>query len=254
MGHPMLGGNTMLFMVDGLYSAVEGWTDAYPVKWDMAPFNGDFTNSIIASLDQVAVEAVCFDLLRTEYDGPSVEFNRPNMTGVDEYLLQAADSAYWPEGISYDPDNDGEPIGSLGVYEHWNNETDMQYSRDLGEDEGIELVKIFKTGTSIEHAEQGAPAEWFQLFANYPNPFNNGTLISYSLLKAGDVRLEIFDLRGRKIQTLREEYQTAGYHAVRWNGSDEHGQSVSSGVYLYRLTVHTSGDIITDAKRMLIIK
>lgn len=254
MGHPMLGGNTMLFMVDGLYSANEGWTGAKPIKWQMMPFNNDYTNSIIASLDPVAVEAVCFDLLRTEYDGPEVEFNRPNMTGVDEYLMQAADSAYWPEGISYDPDNDGEPIGSLGVYEHWNNATDMQYSRDLGEEEGIELIKVFKTGTAIDRAGKGAFANRFQLLPNYPNPFNNGTVISYSLATAGQVKLEIFDVRGRKIRMLYDGQQNAGYYSVRWNGIDAYGQSVASGVYLYKLTINENGATAADVKQMLMIK
>ncbi|MBD3376302.1 DUF362 domain-containing protein [candidate division KSB1 bacterium] len=254
MAHEMLGGNTMLFMVDGLYSAIEGWTGAKPVKWQMAPFNNDYTNSIIASLDPVALESVCFDLLRTEYDGPETETNRPNMTGVDEYLRHAADPSTWPEGIVYDPENDGKPIASLGVYEHWNNEFDMQYSRDLGGEEGIELIKAFGTSTSMsENQESGQIAE-FHLFENYPNPFNDATVIGLTLEEPARVRLDIYDINGRRVNTILDEHKNMGYHIARWNGTDHQGMSVSSGVYLYRVTIRNTDKSFTETKRMLLVK
>jgi hypothetical protein len=68
--------------------------------------------------------------------------NGPSWNGVDDYLHQAADSSNWPQGLTYDPDNNGKPISSLGVHEHWNNSADRQYSRNLGFQKGIELVSI----------------------------------------------------------------------------------------------------------------
>jgi hypothetical protein len=64
------------------------------------------------------------------------------MKGICEHLQQAADPTSWPSGITYSPNHDGVPLKSLGVYEHWNNATDMQYSRNLGIGDGIELVKV----------------------------------------------------------------------------------------------------------------
>jgi hypothetical protein len=139
MGHEKLGGNTVLFIVDGLWGGTEAVET--PVKWNSAPFNGDWPNSLLISQDQVALESVCFDFLRNEFteaSGPAKA--RPWMGAVDDHLHQAADSKFWPEGITYDPENDGTPIGSLGAHEHWNNKTDKQYSRNLGYDYGIELV------------------------------------------------------------------------------------------------------------------
>jgi hypothetical protein len=66
----------------------------------------------------------------------------PNAYGVDDYMHQAADPSNWPNGIVYDPDNSGKPIPVLGVHEHWNNAVDKQYSRNLGNGNGIELVSI----------------------------------------------------------------------------------------------------------------
>jgi hypothetical protein len=148
MGSKYLGRNTMLYMVDGLFgggaSEIKG-----PVKYFMPPFNNDWCNSIFMSQDQVALESVCFDFLRTEWNGinkhdaSNNEPNAcPNIPGVDDYLHQAADSSNWPAGIVYDPDNSGKPIPSLGVHEHWNNSVMKQYSRNLGRPDGIELVSI----------------------------------------------------------------------------------------------------------------
>ena len=142
MGSKYLGRNTMLNIVDGLWGGVEAID--IPVKWKMEPFNNDWPNSIFLSQDQVALESVCFDFLRSEASVGVPEWkNRPNMAqGVDDYLHQAASSEYWPKGIIYDPDNSGVPIPSLGVHEHWDNPVNKNYSRNLGKKEGIELVKV----------------------------------------------------------------------------------------------------------------
>jgi len=139
MGHDKLGGNTVLFVVEGLWGGPEA--TAPPVKWNSAPFNGDWPNSIFASQDAVALESVCFDFLKTEFNDPSGPGkDRPWYGAVDDHLHQAADSKNWPEGFTYDPEGDGSPMESMGVHEHWNNEVDKLYSRNLGYDYGIELI------------------------------------------------------------------------------------------------------------------
>jgi hypothetical protein len=148
MGSKYLGRNTLLYVVDGLFGGGSIETRV-PVRYFMTPFNNDWCNSLFISLDQVALESVCYDFLRTEWNGINAHDpmnNRaertPNIRGVDDYLHQAADSKNWPEGISYDPDGSGTPIPSLGVHEHWNNPVDKQYSANLGTGKGIELVSI----------------------------------------------------------------------------------------------------------------
>ncbi len=148
MGSSYLGQNTMLFVIDGLFGGGADETRG-PVKYFMAPFNNDWSNSIFISQDQVALESVCYDFLRNEWNGKnkhdesnSVFEEGPNMYGVDDHLHQAADSNNWPDGIVYDPDNKGRPIPSLGVHEHWNNPYDKQYSGNMGFKNGITLVAI----------------------------------------------------------------------------------------------------------------
>jgi hypothetical protein len=135
MGHPQLGGKTVLFLVDGLIGG-QGWAAA-PTKWQMEPFNGDWPNSIFASQDPVAIDSVGFDFLLNEW-GESF----PGMDGADDYLHEASQADAAPSGAVYDPDGDGTPLPSQGTHEHWNNAVDKQYSRDLGRDEGIDLVRV----------------------------------------------------------------------------------------------------------------
>jgi hypothetical protein len=148
MGSKYLGNNSVFWCLEGMFgggsSEIKG-----PVKYFLPPFNNDWSNSIFMSLDPVAIESVGYDFLRSEFNGVhkhdavNNEWETiPNMFGVDDYMHQAADSANWPKGIKYDPDNSGKPLPVLGVHEHWNNPTDKQYSRNLGTGKGIELVSI----------------------------------------------------------------------------------------------------------------
>jgi len=115
----------------------------------MPPFKNDWSNSIFISQDQVALESVCFDFLRTEWNGTYTHSSAnnafeslPDVYGVDDYLHQAADPSKWPEGIIYDPDNSGKSLASLGLHEHWNDPVNKQYSGNLGKNGGIELVTV----------------------------------------------------------------------------------------------------------------
>ncbi len=102
--------------------------------------------------------------------------------------------------------------------------------------------------TSVE--DNGISPSEFSLLQNYPNPFNPETKISYQLPKSGYISLTIYDLFGRPIKTLVSENQQSGYHSVTWNGKDELGNTVSSGIYLYSLK---AGNIL-ESKKMILIK
>ena len=137
MGHKHLGGKTMLYLIDGLYAGKHAKERA-PRKWNSRPFNGDWTSSLFASQDPVAIDSVGFDFLRTEWD------DAPHKSGTNDYLIESALANNPPSGTFYDPDHKDNVarLTSLGVYEHWNNPTDKQYSRNLKTGTGIELVKL----------------------------------------------------------------------------------------------------------------
>jgi Subtilase family/FlgD Ig-like domain len=85
---------------------------------------------------------------------------------------------------------------------------------------------------------------------NYPNPFNPTTEVVYSLPFNSEVSLKVFDLLGREVITLVKGYRPAGIHRVTWNGEDEQGNRVSSGVYFYRLQTN----IQSLTRKMLLLR
>lgn len=84
----------------------------------------------------------------------------------------------------------------------------------------------------------------FQLNQNYPNPFNPSTIISYSLPFKSDVKLNIYDMNGKRVNSLINQTQEAGSHSIIWNALDFRGNSISAGVYLYKL--EASGRVFTE--------
>ena len=94
-----------------------------------------------------------------------------------------------------------------------------------------------------------APPQTFALAQNYPNPFNSQTIIRFSLPTDTQVNLSIYNLAGQKVATLVEGNRQAGTYAVDWDGTDESGSELASGVYLYRLK---AGDQIETSKLLLL--
>jgi hypothetical protein len=123
---------------------------------------------------------------------------------------------------------------------------------DFESDNSDELVSISGNTVRMYHAvrnavgiaENGLPLA-FSLSPAYPNPFNSATTISFSLSAPGDATLEIFDILGRKVQTLQQGYLAAGEYTLTWNAHDS-----PSGVYFYRLR---AGDN-TETQRCLLLK
>ncbi|HPA21541.1 MAG TPA: DUF362 domain-containing protein [Verrucomicrobiae bacterium] len=132
IGHRQIGGNTLLFMIDGLFgsSSVGG----APTRFRLPPFNNGWSSSFFLSQDPVAIDSVGFDLLNSEFG------SQGTMPKADNFLHEAALANSPPSGTRYDPENDGTPLTSLGVHEHRNDPRLRQYSRNLGSSNGIELV------------------------------------------------------------------------------------------------------------------
>jgi hypothetical protein len=250
MGHKDLGGKTLLFIVDALYAVPDehGTAFTYKSKWLSAPFNNNWTSSLFLSQDNVAIESVCLDFLRTEQ---AVNANYTLTVGaVDNYLHEAAQANNPPSGTYYAPSGDSVRLQSLGVHEHWNNASDKKYSRNLGTGNGIELVKLQPTPLTSVSQGVGTPSA-FALLQNYPNPFNPSTTIRFSVSQGGSAMLEIYDLTGRHVRTLLSGEVSAGTHSVQWDGRDERGSSVGSGVYFYRLRL---GSKLESSRKMILMR
>ena len=101
----------------------------------------------------------------------------------------------------------------------------------------------------VSDVVQDVPVNVTRLVGASPNPFNPRTTIAFDLIEAGQVKLEIFDLRGRLVQRLVDTVKGSGHHEVDWNGVDINGRSVGTGVYLARFQ---AGGISEHRKLMLV--
>jgi len=90
----------------------------------------------------------------------------------------------------------------------------------------------------------------FKLLQNYPNPFNPTTTIEYEIPKPGYVDISVYDLSGRLVKTLLNKSLQKGNYKVVWNGSNQSGQKVSSGFYVYSIKF----DNVILSKKMILIK
>jgi streptogramin lyase len=108
----------------------------------------------------------------------------------------------------------------------------------------IDDGELFDSTADVPVAESGLAAD------NYPNPFNPSTTIRFTTSNPGPVRLVVYNALGQQVRTLASGFRNAGTHAVFWDGRDDRGHDVASGVYVYRLRSGSSE--VTN--RMLLLK
>ncbi|MCI0493371.1 T9SS type A sorting domain-containing protein, partial [candidate division KSB1 bacterium] len=110
--------------------------------------------------------------------------------------------------------------------------------------------KISLAGTKVETKSHSLP-EQFELKQNFPNPFNSDTVIQYSIPRAGKVDLAIYNLEGRLVRDFNRLEKSSGSQSIVWDGKNNKGSSLASGVYFYRLKVD---NVLIDTKRMVLMK
>ena len=163
---------------------------------------------------------------------PVAAFALPTATGGTEPLTYTL-SPELPAGLSFDaatrtisgtPQSEGSPLYIYTV-------TDA-----LGATVAIPL-----------HTRPAA----FSLSTNYPNPFNPATTIQYALPQSADVQLTVYNVVGQVVRTLVAEHQAAGRYLVAWDATNDNGQSLSAGIYFYRLQ---AGGEFHAVRKMLLLK
>lgn len=174
MAHERIGENTLVYIVDAMY--VNPKHNGKAIKFKRAPFNDGWTSSFLASNDPVAIESVVLDFIYSEL---------PLAANADNFLHEAANIGNPPSGIKYQ----GGHLKSLGVHEHWNNPDDRQYSRNLGNGEGIELYRV--------KFDENRPAiETFYADRNYVDK-NGQAVISWNTSNGDKVTLN-----GKKVDAV----------------------------------------------------
>ena len=169
----------------------------------------------------------------------------PTGYGTDAYVWQVNDNSWHTPSIA------PKPIGVSNIFSavtaHCVNDTVRIFvpggynAAAVANFDVIACGPLFVGNTGIS---SNLPAV-YSLSQNYPNPFNPSTKISFALPKAGNVKLVVYDILGREVAVLVNEFRTSGNHSVEFNAGN-----LASGVYLYRIESGT----FTDTKKMLLVK
>ncbi|MBN1130798.1 MAG: DUF362 domain-containing protein [Chitinispirillaceae bacterium] len=234
MGHAHLGGKTMLCLIDALYGGTMVG-DTLPYKWSAPPFNGDWPSSLFASQDQVAIESVVFDVYQLD-DEPR---HYPQIAGAEDHLVEAALANNPPSGTFYDPNHDiaTERLPSLGVFEHWNDSMSRQYSRNLGTGNGIELVFIDGATSGIKQARIPVGNSSTYLLRALPA----AGAVELFVPRNGEVKLSLFDCRGRIMGNLIDGYIAYGNYRVKLSPASGKPGFLSPGTYIAALYYSGNG-------------
>ncbi len=184
----------------------------------MASFMGEYTDDAV--------------ILRwsVHFDAPFDGFNVCRAEGDETELLPVNEALLPPDG-----ENEYRDYGAIPGRSY-------TYRIDALED-GIITMSSYTIKVVL-------PPKPLTLYQNHPNPFNPSTSISFFLPSDRHVNLVIYDIKGRKIKTLANSSRQAGKHTINWNGTNNSGHNVSSGVYYYRLTADKK--VIT--KKMVLLR
>lgn len=175
------------------------------------------------------------------------------ITDTHRINLQAGDPGYpitlsWPSGLNQFYSSMTLRAGTDNI--NMLNETSLEIT-----DDGITFVRIFATKVINSVKIENEIPESYNLFQNYPNPFNPSTRIKFSIPFQSNVDLTIYDVLGKKVNTLVSENLKPGVYSVEWSGLNSQNSVVSSGIYYCRMNaVDENGNSFTQTLKLLLMK
>jgi hypothetical protein len=167
--------------------------------------------------------------------------------------LAGADPAGRPLVYTPNPVRPGSSVSHFDVSAFPNLLMEPAINSDLGQDVDLTLALFEDLGWLIGSGTPAPPASIpgeTALHPNVPNPFNPSTRIRFELPRSQDITLDVYDLRGRRVRRLAQGTWDAGEHGLVWDGTDDQGRTVPSGVYVSRLRA-ADGDL---SRRMVLLK
>jgi len=200
------------------------------------------------------VELTSFELLETRNDGITLQWvTESEINNLGFNLDRKTPITDWSQIASYVTHPALQGQGSVShqtIYTYTDNTVldnesyDYRLS-DVDYDGNVEYHSLQLMGVSSSNIP-----EQFILYPNYPNPFNPVTTIRYDLSKESFVELTIYDMLGNVVHNLVNANQSSGYKSIQWNATNNQGEPVSAGVYLYKIQ---AGDFV-DTKKMILLK
>ena len=213
--NPHIRDKTRLVLGDGLFgNPLLNYTPL--VRWQI--FDDDSPDLLFFGVDPIATESVMLDYLNEEL----IRIGRTPVN--DDYLHYAAS------------------LG-LGIHEHWDDFSTKAY-------DAIDYVEIHVGDTATPEESYFPPPSGFSISQNYPNPFNGQTTMTYRVPGACRVFIKIYNVLGKEIFFVMDEPKEEGTYRIHWNGDDEKGDKVTSGIYYYQMI---SGEY-RNTKKMLLLR
>jgi len=215
-------------------------------SWDLVISNPDGQQTTLA--DAITINQVVAAQLQSatiEVDGRAIRLEYELFDQDPSEKIRVSRSTR-EESLWNILENDLRPVseGGLYVYLDDNVEPGKKYFYKL------EVVADGGLVRELHRGSAAVPAGELKLSQNFPNPFNPTTTIAFYLPDRAMVRLEVFDVAGRVVTRLGDGIFDAGPHNLTWNGTDANGTQVSSGMYVYRLTVGNRA----ISKKMILLK
>jgi hypothetical protein len=200
---------------------------------------GRVTNNPLWHFNGWIDEVRIWDVARTQQQIAD-NMNQP-LNGNEPGLI-----AYWPfdegEGQIF---NDLTIHGSFG---HLGNNPDPDQNDPIWVESDAPVQYGGATGNDNNMADNIPKS--FDLIQNYPNPFNTETIIAFELPEASNVTLEVYDMLGRRVATLADDFYPSGSYEITWNGRSAYDEELSSGVYFYKIKTRS----FEQTKKMLMLK
>ena len=169
-------------------------------------------------------------------DNPRQTMKVIDITTGNSIFTKDDAASFFTSPVVWDADNDGILELTFAKYSYPSMEN---YS-----------YQVYNTGVATGQNREPINNLTFKLEQNYPNPFNPTTTIQFNLNKSANVKIDVFNVEGKLINQISNNYRKAGTHKVLWNGTNNKGERVSSGTYFYRIT----NDNNVQTKKMLLIK
>ncbi len=212
------------------------------VNWKSFPKNGSSVDNLIPTAPtNLTATPIAPDIELTWDESPDPDFNYFSIRRGDISGFDPTDPATEIGTTTAPQFIDSDPGGGTWYYRV----VAFDFNGNLGEFS----PEVSATVVGIEDGAEALPKD-FALYQNYPNPFNPETQITFDLPTRVDVSLTIYNMLGQKVRTLVNESKPAGTHIVRWDGSNNQGVQVASGVYVYTIR---AGEFV-QSKKMTFMK
>jgi hypothetical protein len=242
---------------------------------DFSNTEGNILNVILDENSCISIDEMCLD---EDYDGECdnasiapvsvINDGSPSMTAImGSQITLDGSASYDPDGTIIDYSWSQSSDGDQGVFSSTNEAVVtftvpsnmdiglvaciiwLTVTDDIGNEHMSELV-ITGTNDELNLSDASNTPEKFKLNQNYPNPFNPVTSLSYNLPKGSYVSIIIYDMLGNVINNLVNTNQSSGFKSIQWDATNNQGQPVSGGVYLYTIE---AGDF-RQTKKMILLK